>query len=169
MLLRLSTGERPLGSWRAWWGKEEEESGVPLLRSRLGETGSDLMLMLGLVLTVKVAVEMEAVAACGRRLPCLAERGEGGEGQKPGRARWRGRQGRAPRWLPSHLLETEFLAKMSNGGHVTGKRQPATNRGQLLSAQNAAMCVRVGGEGWPLEVQNWGVYYNFQQSLSDWP
>lgn len=65
MLLRLSTGERPVGSWRGWWGKVL--SGVAVFRSRLGETGSDLMLMLGLVLTVKVVV-------WDKWLPCLSIR-----------------------------------------------------------------------------------------------
>lgn len=88
---------------------------MPLLRSRLGETGSDLMLMLGLVLTVKVAAEMEAVAAaCGRWLPCLAEKGEGCEGQKPCQAGgWQGRHGHSQRRLLSHPLKTWLLAKMS--------------------------------------------------------
>lgn len=155
MLLRLSTGERPLGSWRAWWGKEEEESGVPLLRSRLGETGSDLMLMLGLVLTVKVAAEMEA-AACGRRLPCLAEKGEGGEG-----ARKAGPD--------SEMASFPSTGNRAFGKNVRrwscdcGKGQPATNRGQLPSAQNAVVC---GGRGGHSEL---GVYYNFEQLLSDWP
>lgn len=65
LLLMLSTGERPVGSKRSvpgYWLTVRPETpptapGVELgvLRSRLGDTGSDLMLMLGLVLTVRVA------------------------------------------------------------------------------------------------------------------